>query len=96
VDDTVELPSGYVLGEVGHHEQWRRPHPYHTYAELLGRGGGLATVAEAHRRIWTGVVPAVPDGAAALVVGHGGGIEPGAAGLPDADHQSWGRAVRPL
>jgi hypothetical protein len=25
--------------------------PYRTYAELLGRGGGIATVAEAHRRI---------------------------------------------
>jgi broad specificity phosphatase PhoE len=25
VDDTVELPSGYVPGEVGHHDQWRRP-----------------------------------------------------------------------
>jgi hypothetical protein len=41
VDDTVELPSGYVPGEVDHHEQWRRPHPYRTYAELLGRGGGI-------------------------------------------------------
>src|SRR6266545_2150702 len=49
------------------------------------------TVAEAHRRIWTSVVAAVPDGAAALVVGHGGGIEPGlVACLPDADYQSWG------
>ncbi len=76
VDDTVELPSGYVPGEVDRHEQWRWPRPYRTYAELLGRGGGLATVAEAHRRIWTSVVAAVPDGAAALVVGHGGGIEP--------------------
>jgi broad specificity phosphatase PhoE len=55
------------------------------------RGGGLANVAEAHRRIWTGVVEAVPDGAAALVIGHGGGIEPGlVACLPDADYESWG------
>jgi broad specificity phosphatase PhoE len=91
VDDTVELPSGYVTGEVGHHDQWRWPRPYRIYAELLGRGGGLANVAEAHRRIWMGVVEAVPDGAAALVVGHGGGIEPGlVACLPDADHASWG------
>ena len=60
-------------------------------AELLGRGGGLANVAEVHRRIWTSVVEAVPDGAAALAVGHGGGIEPGlVACLPDADHASWG------
>jgi broad specificity phosphatase PhoE len=91
VDDAVELPSGYVPGEVDHHEQWGWPRPYRTYAALLGRGGGLATVAEAHRRIWTGVVEAVPDGTAALVVAHGGGIEPGlVACLPDADHELWG------
>jgi broad specificity phosphatase PhoE len=91
VDDTVELPSGYVPGEVAHHDQWRWPSPYRSYAELIGRGGGLATVAESHRRIWTGVVEVVPDGAAALVVGHGGGIEPGlVACLPDGDYESWG------
>jgi hypothetical protein len=77
VDDAVELPSGYVPGEVDHREQWGWPHPYRIYAELLGRGGGLATVAEAHRCIWTRVVEAVPDGAAALVVAHGGGSSRG-------------------
>jgi hypothetical protein len=51
VDDTMALPSGYVPGEVDHHEQWRWPHPYRTYAVLLGRGGGLTTGAEAHRRL---------------------------------------------
>jgi broad specificity phosphatase PhoE len=91
VDYAVELPSGYVPCEVDHHEQWRWPRPYRTYAELLGRGGGLATVAEAHRRIWTSVMEAVPNGAAALAVAHGGGIEPGlVACLPTDDHESWG------
>ena len=95
VDDTVELPSGYVPGEVDRHHQWRWPHPYRSYAELLGRGGELATVAETHRRIWTSIVAVVPDGAAALVVAHGGGIEPGlVACLPDADHESWGAPFR--
>jgi broad specificity phosphatase PhoE len=85
VDDTVEFPSGYVPGEVEHHDQWRWPRPYRTYAELLRRGLGLAIVAESHRRIWTAVVEAVPDGAAALVIAHGGGIEPRlVACLPDA------------
>jgi broad specificity phosphatase PhoE len=91
VDDTVELPSGHVPGEVEHHGQWRWPRPYRTYAELLGRGGGLAAVAEAHRAAWTQVVQAVPEEAAALVVCHGGGIEPGlVACLPNADHEVWG------
>jgi broad specificity phosphatase PhoE len=80
VDDTVEFPSGYVPGEVEHHDQWRWPRPYSMYAELLGRGLGLASVAGAHRRIWTTVV-----------IAHGGGIEPGlVACLPNADHDTWG------
>jgi hypothetical protein len=70
VDNTVELLSGYVPGEVDHHDQWRWPRSYRSYAELLGRGGELATVADAHQRSWTSVVEAVPDGAA-LVLGHG-------------------------
>jgi hypothetical protein len=85
VDDTVELLSGYVPGEVEHHQQWRWPRPHSAYVELLGRGCGLPAVAEAYRVAWTGVVEAVPEGAAALVVCHGGGIEPGlVACLPDA------------
>jgi broad specificity phosphatase PhoE len=91
VDDTVELPSGYVPDEVDYHDQWRWARPYRSYAELIGRGGGLTIVAEAHQRSWTSTVEAVPEGAAALVVGHGGGIEPGlVACLPDADYESWG------
>jgi broad specificity phosphatase PhoE len=96
VDDTAELPSGYVAGEVEQHEQWRWPRPYRRYAELIARAGGLAAVAEAHRILWTRVVAAVPEGAGALVVCHGGGIEPGlVACLPDADHGSWGAPFGP-
>ena len=91
VDDTIELPSGYVPGEVDHHDQWRWPRPYRTYAELIARPSGLAAVAEAHRLAWTDVIEALPDDAAGLVVGHGGGIEPGlVACLPDTAHESWG------
>ena len=90
VDDTVELPSGYVPGEVDHHDQWRWPSPQRSYAKLIGRGGGLATRRRdpsAHlddRRCGR------PQGAAALVVGHGGGIEPGlVACLSDANSELW-------
>jgi hypothetical protein len=81
-----------VPGEVDHHEQWRWPRPYRVYADLLARGSGTAAAAEAHRRAWTSLVAAVPDGAAALVICHGGGIEPAlVACLPGADHGSWAR-----
>lgn len=91
VDDTIDLPSGYLPGVVDHHEQWRWPTPYRRYAYLLQRSNALAAVAEAHRVIWTQIVQTVPNHGAALVIGHGGGIEPAlVACLPDADHQSWG------
>jgi broad specificity phosphatase PhoE len=95
VDDTVELPSGYVPGEVAHHDQWGWERPYLRYAELLGRGGGLAAVAERHREAWAGAVQRVPEGGTALVVCHGGGIEPSlVACLPQAAHGSWGEPLR--
>jgi broad specificity phosphatase PhoE len=91
VDDTVDLPSGYLPGVVDHHEQWRWPAPYHRYADLLRRSTMLAAVAEAHKVIWTRIVQTVPKGAAALIIGHSGGIEPAlVACIPDADHLSWG------
>ncbi|HEV2783790.1 MAG TPA: phosphoglycerate mutase family protein [Actinophytocola sp.] len=94
VDDTVEMPSGYVPGEVGHHDQWRWPAPYTQYAKLVAAGRGLAAVARTHAGIWRRTVLAVPDGASALIISHGGAIEPAlVACLPDADHGSWGRPL---
>jgi broad specificity phosphatase PhoE len=91
VDDAIDMPSGYVSGEVEHHDQWSWPQPYVTYAELIRHGGGLAAVAQAHRDIWIGAVKAVPDGNGVLVVSHGGCIEPALVSCrPDADHMSWG------
>jgi len=95
VDDTVEMPSGYVPGEVDHHDQWRWPRPYRRYAQMIGHSSELANVAETHRTIWTRAVEAVPEGSAALVVSHGGGIEPTlVACLPAAEHESWGGPFR--
>jgi hypothetical protein len=64
----------------------RRAHRAGPIAELLGGETELTSAqgATAHR---ASVLAAVPDGAATLVVGRGGGIEPGlVACLPDADH----------
>jgi hypothetical protein len=75
VDDTVDLPSGYVPGEVEFHQQWTWTQSCLRYAELIVRGGGLARVAEAHRTAWIGAVEQVDEGEIVLFVGHGGGIE---------------------
>jgi broad specificity phosphatase PhoE len=91
VDDTFDLPAGYVPGEVGHHDQWSWPLPYLTYARLIAGGRGLAEVAEAHKAAWATVAAGLADGEAALIISHGGALEPALVScLPDADHGSWG------
>lgn len=91
VDEAVHLPSGYVSGEVAHHEQWSWPRPYVRYAEMLGHASGLAAVTRVHEAVWAETVNAVPEGATALVVCHGGAIEPTLVTcLPNAAHASWG------
>src|SRR5688572_21635913 len=65
VDEIIELPAGYVAGEVEHHEQWSWELPYVRYAELIARGGGVAGLATLGREAFTRMVQAVPEGAAA-------------------------------
>ena len=90
VDDTVELPSGYVPGEVDHHDQWRWPSPQRSYAKLIGRGGGLATRRRdpsAHlddRRCGR------PPGCRRPGRGARWRDRARAGGLPDADPELWG------
>lgn len=92
VDGTVRLPSGYIPGEVEHHEQWRWDQPYVRYRELLERKRRLSEVADAHREIWLHALESISDGESALVISSGGAIEPTlVACLPDADHSAWGQ-----
>jgi broad specificity phosphatase PhoE len=91
VDDTAGMPSGYVPGVVDHHDQWHWREPFRQYHQLISDGGELADVARTHAELWLRAVTAVPDGCGALVVSHGGGIEPAlVACLPDAGHAAWG------
>jgi hypothetical protein len=91
VDDFIDLPSGYVPGEVEHHAAWSWPQPYAHYAALIGEGGGVARVAAAAHAALTRLVSSLAEGDAALLISHGGIIEPALVGcLPDADHGAWG------
>jgi broad specificity phosphatase PhoE len=97
VDELIELPSGYVPGEVEHHDQWAWPQPYAHYAELIARGGGLAAMASTGRDAMVRLVTAVASGEAALYVSHGGTIEPVlVACLPEAAHATWGPVLSQL
>jgi broad specificity phosphatase PhoE len=93
VDATAEMPSGYVPGEVDHHDQWAWPQPFATYASLIASGNGLTAIAHANRQLWLTALAQVSDGNGALIIGHGGTLEPTlVACAPAADHASWGAA----
>lgn len=92
VDADIPLPSGYVPGEVAHHDQWQWPQPYVHYARLLANGTGLAAVAARHSEVWVGAVENVADGETALIISSGGSIEPTlVACFADDDHAAWGK-----
>lgn len=91
VDEIAEMASGYIAGEVGHHEQWAWTQPYVRYAALLQSATGVTACAHDQLQLWLSTVRRVPDGGVGLVISHGGIIEPTlVAALPEADHAAWG------
>ncbi len=67
---------------------------YAAYARAYHLGRATTDYADRLAALWGRTVSKIPDGAAALIISHGGIIEAGAIGcLPDADHASWGGAV---
>lgn len=97
-DEQSVWPSGYVAGEVEHHDQWRWDQPFVRYAELTSdQGSRIAAIASEHLQAWLRIVERLDDGASALVISSGGSIEPAlTAALPDADHGSWGGALHQM
>jgi broad specificity phosphatase PhoE len=97
VDELVSWPSGYVTGEVDHHDQWSWDRPFERYAELLAMGRGLADVAQVHLGHWLRILEHIPDEGSGLVVSSGGSIEPVlVTALPSAHHGDWGGPLHQL
>lgn len=96
VDEQVSWPSGYVVGEVTHHDQWSWDQPFVRYAELVAAGSGLAQVAREHLGHWHRVIGTLAEGEAALVVSSDGSIEPVLVAALPAAHSAWGGAMRQL
>jgi broad specificity phosphatase PhoE len=68
---------------------------YAGLARMFEQGGPFADFARGQAAIWLEIAQALPDGARALIVGHGGFIEGGAiAALPEADHAARGRTAK--
>jgi broad specificity phosphatase PhoE len=92
VDDIVAFGSRYATAGVAHHEQWAWELPYVHYRELLVGGGLLAAAATEELKLWRAVLARIEDQQTALIVSHGGSIEPTlVAACPDAQVETWGR-----
>jgi broad specificity phosphatase PhoE len=70
---------------------WEAAQPFAALAAVLGAGGDAHRFATAVAALWRDVVLSIPEGEAALVVGHSGQLEAAlVACLPRADHGAWG------
>jgi broad specificity phosphatase PhoE len=95
VDDTLDMGGGVwesAQAQVGDHQHWEWANPFVDYAELIASGGPVAALADRQRVLWSSVVDRTDSGERALVISHGGLIEPGlVASVAGADYAEWGR-----
>ena len=97
VDDIVGIGGANSTGEVEFHEWWDWPDPWAAYAERMSARPKLAAFAEAQFEIVRQAVARIGDGEAALLVGHGGWIEPTVVAAVGRDHlENWGPSFNHL
>lgn len=61
----------------------------------MNQAGAVAALGRRQAELWGQIVFNVPDGAQALLISHGGLIEPGlVAALPTWRHAEWGRGFK--
>jgi broad specificity phosphatase PhoE len=91
VSKQVEFMSTYGA-DVEREVPW--PQAFAAYARAVKRGRAAAEYAGRLAAYYTELAGHLADGAAALVINHGGVLEMGVvASFPDADYESWGDAV---
>jgi hypothetical protein len=91
VDDVVGIAAANVSGEVDFHEWWEWPDQWAVYAERIANQPNFATYAAAQLQIVKRAVERVNDEDTALLIGHGGWIEPTVVAALAADQlQNWG------
>ncbi len=98
VDEQLEVLGDIpedVRDEIGHHERWKWPQPFVTFAEYVAHGGPTARMAQRQRAAWLLALESIPDGGSALIVSHGRVIEAGlVACVGDGDFAAWGIPFR--
>jgi broad specificity phosphatase PhoE len=98
VDDAVDLGGGLweaAQVEFAHRVQRDNSQLYARYMRLIDADGAVATLGRRQVELWHTLISRIPEGAQALLISHGGLIEPGlVATLPDWPHTRWGRGFR--
>ena len=93
VDDEVAIANATASGEVAFHEWWDWPDPWQVFRGRIDDRPALASFADEQAAIVRAAVAQVRDGETALLVGHGGWIEPTVIALVARDElQNWGRS----
>src|SRR5262249_6840966 len=68
------------------------PSAFVQYRRLLDEDSALGAAADFELKLWRSVLERVPEDGKALIVSHGGVIEPTlVAAVPAGDHTGWGR-----
>ena len=75
---------------------WDAVHPFSALASILDAKGATWRYAHALVAMWRDILTALPDGAAALVIGHSGELELAlVACFPHANQAAWGGPFGP-
>jgi hypothetical protein len=91
VDDILPMGSGYV-STVAHHDHWSWSSPFLRYRELLDEDSTLALAADRELKLWRTARDRVSEHDKALIVSHGGIIEPTLVrAVPAGDCSGWGQ-----
>jgi broad specificity phosphatase PhoE len=98
VDEVLDLAGDLwerAQSELAHRSARDDPKLYRRYLDLMRAGGVIAALGHRQAELWTRIIGNVPDGAQAVLISHGGLIEPGlVAVLPGWPHERWGRGFR--
>jgi broad specificity phosphatase PhoE len=80
-----------LYAEAESSQWWMSSAPFSALAQLIAAKGATWRYGHALVALWRDILTAIPDGTAALVIGHSGDLEIGlVACFPHADHSRWG------
>jgi hypothetical protein len=70
---------------------WEAAHPFAALAQLIAINGATWRHGHALVALWRDLLLTIPEGSAALMIGHSGDLEIGlVACFPHTDHHTWG------